>query len=67
MPGYCDKQIDALLEKAEVESDHRKRKEIFNRIIVKVSEDLPELPIGYAPRFYTFRDYVKDFTVNDEG
>jgi peptide/nickel transport system substrate-binding protein len=67
MPGYCDKEIDALLEKAELESDHKKRKELFDRIVSKVSEDLPELPIGYVPRFYTFREYVKGFTVNDEG
>ena len=67
MPGYCNKEIDALLAKAEVESDNKKRKELFDRIIIKISDDLPELPIGYVPRFYTFRDYVKGFTVNDEG
>lgn len=67
MPGYCDKEIDALLEKAEVEPNHSKRKEIFERIIAKVSEDVPELPIGYVPRFYSFRDYVKGFATNSEG
>jgi ABC-type transport system substrate-binding protein len=67
MPGYCDKEIDALLTKAEVESDAKKRKELFRQIISKVKEDLPEMPIGYVPRFYTFRDYVKGFTTNDEG
>lgn len=67
MPGYCNKEIDALLARAEVESDIKKRKELFDRIIIKISDDLPELPIGYVPRFYTFRDYVKGFTVNDEG
>ena len=67
MPGYCDKEIDALLEKAEVEPDSNKRKELFDRIISKVSADLPELPIGYVPRFYSFREYVKGFTVSDEG
>jgi peptide/nickel transport system substrate-binding protein len=67
MPGFCDREIDALLEKAEVEPNHNKRKEIFERIIAKVSEDVPELPIGYVPRFYSFRDYVKGFTTNSEG
>ncbi|HWP60949.1 MAG TPA: ABC transporter substrate-binding protein [Candidatus Acidoferrales bacterium] len=67
MPGYCDREIDALLEKAGLESDAKKRKEIFERIIAKVSDDLPELPIGYVPRFYSFRDYVKGFTTNSEG
>jgi ABC-type transport system substrate-binding protein len=67
MPGYCDKEIDALLTRAEIEADMKKRKEIFGRVIGKVMEDLPEMPIGYVPRFYTFRDHVKGFTTNDEG
>lgn len=67
MPGYCDKEIDALLTRAEIEPDAKKRKELFRQIIFKVKEDLPELPIGYVPRFYTFREHVKGFATNDEG
>ena len=65
--GYCDKEVDALLQRAEVESDLKRRKALFEQILRKVNDDLPELPIGYVPRFFTFRDSVKGFTTDEEG
>lgn len=65
--GYCDKEVDALFKRAEVESDLKRRKALFEQILRRVNDDLPELPIGYVPRFFTFRDYVKGFTTDEEG
>ncbi len=65
--GYCNQEVDALLKRAEVESDPKRRKSLFEQVLRKVNDDLPELPIGYVPRFFTFRDYIKGFTTDEEG
>lgn len=65
--GYCNKEVDALLGKAEREPDPSKRKTLFRQILTRVAEDMPEIYIGYGPRFFTFRDYVKGFTTDDNG
>jgi len=65
--GYCDKEMDALLKKAETELDLEKRKSLFRQIVTKVAVDLPEVYIGSVPRYFTFRSPVKGFTTDDEG
>lgn len=65
--GYCDKEMDVLLKSAESELDPSKRKALFRQIMTKVAEDLPEIFVGYVPRFFTFRDHVKGFTTDDAG
>ena len=65
--GYCDKEMDALLEKSQTELDPVKRKELFKRIETKVAQDLPILHIGFTPDFLTFRDHVKGFIPDDDG
>jgi peptide/nickel transport system substrate-binding protein len=65
--GYCDKEVDELLARAESETDVKKRREMYRRILMKESEDLPLLPIGFIPRFFFARDYVKGFSTDGEG
>lgn len=65
--GYCDKEMDALLEKAEVELNPERRKALFKQIIAKMLEDIPELYMGFVPRFFTVRDHVKNFTTDRDG
>jgi peptide/nickel transport system substrate-binding protein len=65
--GYCDKEMDALLERSQTELDPVKRKELFKRIETKVARDLPILHIGFVPDFLTFRDYVKGFIPDHDG
>jgi ABC-type transport system substrate-binding protein len=36
-------------------------------VVQKLVEDVPFIPIGYTPRFFTLRDYVKGFITNSEG
>ena len=65
--GYCDKEYDALLKKAEGEVDLDKRKAIFKQVVAKLTDDLPILVIGFTPRFFTFRSHIKNFTTNASG
>lgn len=65
--GYCDKEMDSMLQKAEAELDVAKRKELFRQILGKLLDDLPEIYIGFVPEFFTFREHVRGFTTDDDG
>lgn len=65
--GYCDKETDALIKKAELELDPKRRRELFRQLVAKLGEHVPHLPLVYVPRFFTFRDHVKDFTTDGDG
>ncbi len=65
--GYCDKEMDALIRQGEIELNPEKRREIFRKIVTKVVEDIPDIPIGYTPRLFMLGDHVKGFTTNSEG
>ncbi len=59
--------MDALLEKLETEQDQQKRKAILKKILIKKNEDIPIVPVGFVPRFFTFREHVKGFKTDDDG
>jgi peptide/nickel transport system substrate-binding protein len=65
--GYCDKEMDALIAKLEAELNTERRKDLVRQIVQKVADDIPELPIGFVPRFFAYRDHVKGFTSDSEG
>jgi peptide/nickel transport system substrate-binding protein len=65
--GYCNREYDALLKKAEAEVNPEKRRALFKKAVAMLAEDLPILPIGFTPRFFSFRDYVKGFATNASG
>jgi peptide/nickel transport system substrate-binding protein len=65
--GYCDKEYDAMLQKATTEVDPEKRKALFKPAVAKLLDDSPVLPIGFTPRFFTHREYVKGFVTNSGG
>ncbi len=65
--GYCDKEMDDLIKKGETEFDPDIRRAVFKRIVTKVAEDLPEVYLGYGPRFFTFRNFVKGFSTDDNA
>jgi ABC-type transport system substrate-binding protein len=60
--GYCDAEMDSILRQAEAEGDLPRRKALFKQAVTRVLDDVPELYIGWVPRFWTFRDHVKGFT-----
>jgi len=65
--GYCDKEMDLLLNKAETEMDSAKRREILKQVLTKKGDEAPEIPIGFVPRFFAFRDTVKGFVTDTDG
>jgi len=65
--GYCDQEYDALYQKAVPEVDQDKRRALFKRVVAKLIDDMPIYQIGFTPRFFTFRDYVKGFVTNGAG
>jgi ABC-type transport system substrate-binding protein len=65
--GYCEKDMDALLARAEVELDQARRKEQFRQILTKMYDDLPEMTIGFVPDFFAFREHVKGFVTDAEA
>jgi peptide/nickel transport system substrate-binding protein len=65
--GYCDKELEGLIKRAETEMDAAKRRDLFKQILTKLAEDVPELPVGFVPRFFAFADHVKGFTTDGKG
>jgi peptide/nickel transport system substrate-binding protein len=65
--GYCDKEVDALLKQAEVEMNFEKRREFFRKVVSKINDDLPVIPIGYAHRHFVSRDYVRGFSTDSRA
>lgn len=65
--GYCDKQMDASLQKLEAEMDPGRRKEPLRQVLRKLADDVPEIFIGFVPEFFTFQETVKGFVTNDDG
>jgi len=65
--GYCDKEMEGLLTKAETELDPGRRKALFKQILTKAADEVMEIFLGSIPRFFTLRDYVKGFATDDAG
>ncbi len=66
LSGHCDKEVEALLDQAEQELDPAKRRALFKQILNKHFEDVAEIYLGFAPRYFSMRDYVKGFTTSGD-
>jgi len=67
LSGYCNKEMNALLEKAAAELNLEKRRALFKQILGKMLDDVPEIYLGFVPRFFATREFVKNFTTNSDG
>jgi peptide/nickel transport system substrate-binding protein len=65
--GYCDREMDSLIKQAEIEMNLEKRRDLFRKIVSKINDDLPIIPIGYAPRFFVARDHVRGFSTDSRA
>ncbi len=65
--AYCNQKVEALFKKAESELDPDKRRRLFKQILTEVNQDVPDMPIGFVARYYTYRDHVKGFKTDGEG
>ena len=62
--GYCNKEVEGLFKKMETEPDLAKRKALLRKALVRLAENLPEIPIGFVPRHFAMREYVKGFSTD---
>ncbi|MGH7835648.1 MAG: ABC transporter substrate-binding protein, partial [Candidatus Binatia bacterium] len=65
--GYCNKEVDSMFQQLATEADAAKRKSLLRAILTHLSEDVPELPIGFVPRFFALRSHVKGFSTDDNS
>jgi len=62
--GYCNKDVDTELHDLQRELDTAKQKALLKQILIHEHDDLPQGMGIFVPRFYAFRDYVKDFVTD---
>ncbi|MFC3644571.1 ABC transporter substrate-binding protein [Aquibium oceanicum] len=60
--GYNNEQVDSWIEEARVSTDQAARKELYDKIQLQISEDMPYMPIGFSAEFYAMRKAVGGFT-----
>jgi ABC-type transport system substrate-binding protein len=59
--------MDALIARAEKESNPENRRALFKQVAAKLLDDAPELFIGLAPQFFAHRDPVKNFVTDNDA
>lgn len=66
--GYCNKEMDRLLTEAGKITDQKKRHDMYSAKVARVlHDDVPEIPLVYVPRFFTYNDKIKGFTTDGDG
>jgi peptide/nickel transport system substrate-binding protein len=66
LSGYCDKEMEHLLGQLEQEHDDAKRRALVKQVLAKHLDDAAEIYVGYAPRFFSMRDYVRGFSTSGD-
>jgi ABC-type transport system substrate-binding protein len=64
--GYCNPEVDALLHQIQHELDVNRQKELLKQVLTKRYEESPHATGVFVPRFYAFRDVVRDFKTDDD-
>jgi peptide/nickel transport system substrate-binding protein len=67
LAGYCKTEVDDMLAEAGRVNDLKKRQELYTKAIRQINEDVPEVALGFYPRFYGHSDKVKGFLTDDTG
>jgi peptide/nickel transport system substrate-binding protein len=66
--GYCNPEVHQLLERAAVELDVNRRRELFRRAItIGFYEDVVYVPLLFVTKAMALRDYVKGFATSREA
>ncbi|MDQ7030351.1 MAG: peptide ABC transporter substrate-binding protein [Ardenticatenia bacterium] len=58
--GYCNPDVDALLQEAAVEQDQQKRFELYSRAEALILQDAPIVPLWYGKEFWLVKPWVKN-------
>ena len=64
--GYCNKDVDGKLQQVNRELDPERQKAILKQALAQIQTDMPQGMGVFVPRFYAFRDTVKDFATDDD-
>jgi len=65
--GYCNKEVDRLMDEAGKTTDEKKRYELYSRVIRIIHEEIPEIPLAFVPRFFTYHKKVRGFETDLDG
>lgn len=67
LAGYCNKDVDKLIDDAGKTTDAKKRYELYAKVVRRLNDDVTEIPLGFYPRFYALSDKVKGFVPDETG
>jgi oligopeptide transport system substrate-binding protein len=65
--NYSNPVVDALLEKAAVESDETTRISLYREAEIMLLNEAPCLPLWFGQNYELIRPYVKDYSLNAMG
>jgi peptide/nickel transport system substrate-binding protein len=65
--GYCNKEVDRLLEEAGKVTDRNKRYELYSKAIRTIYDDVAEIPLASVPRYFTYRKEIRGFETDFEA
>jgi peptide/nickel transport system substrate-binding protein len=65
--GYCNKEVDRLLAEAERTTDQKKRYELYSKVMKIFHDEIPDIPLAFVPRFFTYQQKVKGFETDHDG
>ena len=62
--GYCNKQLDALVEQADGTLDAKKRKELYRKVFGILYEETPEVFLAFEHRYFGVHPTVRGFATD---
>jgi peptide/nickel transport system substrate-binding protein len=65
--GYCNKEVDRLLETAIKTKDAKQRYELYRKVIQVFHDDVVDIPLAYVPRYFVFQHKVLGFETDADG
>ena len=65
--GYCNKEVDRLLEEAGKMTDNKERYKLYSKAIRTIYDDVAEIPLASLPRYFTHRKNIKGFETDFEA
>jgi len=65
--GYCNKEIDRVLETAVTTRDAKQRYELYRKVIQVFHDDVVDIPLAYVPRYFVFQQKVLGFETDADG
>lgn len=65
--GYCNKEVDRLVDEAGKITDHKKRYELYSRVTRILRDEIPDISLAFVPRFFTYHKKVQGFETDWDG